>query len=72
LCYTPECKLLDGPNAICKVNLTKMDATGSDKNLKTFSKKVKNVHGISAVTGSGLKELVRELFRATAPGDGVE
>jgi len=51
---------------------TKMDATGSDKNLKTFSKKVKNVVGISAVTGTGLKELVRELFRATAPGDGVE
>ena len=51
---------------------TKMDATGSDKNLKTFGKKVKNVLGISAVTGAGLKELVRELFRATAPGDGVE
>jgi len=51
---------------------TKMDATGADKNLKAFKKKVKNPLAISAVTGQGLKELVRELFRATAPGDGVE
>jgi hypothetical protein len=33
---------------------------------------VKKVVEISAVTGTGLKELVRELFRASAPGDGVE
>jgi len=51
---------------------TKMDATGSDKVLKTFKKKVKKVVEISAVTGVGLKELVRELFRATAPTDEVE
>jgi len=51
---------------------TKMDATGADKILKVFKKKVKNPLSISAVTGQGLKELVRELFRATAPGDGVE
>ncbi|HLY10054.1 MAG TPA: GTPase ObgE [Planctomycetota bacterium] len=51
---------------------TKMDATGSDKNLKAFKKKVKNALGISAVTGTGLKDLVRELFRASAPSDGVE
>ncbi|MBV8879020.1 MAG: GTPase ObgE [Planctomycetaceae bacterium] len=51
---------------------TKMDATGADKNLKAFKKKVKNVLEISAVTGKGLKELVRELFRASAPGDEVE
>jgi len=50
----------------------KMDATGADKILKVFKKKVKNPVSISAVTGQGLKELVRELFRATAPGDGVE
>jgi GTP-binding protein len=51
---------------------TKMDATGSDKNLKGFKKKVKNTLPISAITGDGLRELVRELFRATAPEDGVE
>jgi hypothetical protein len=27
---------------------------------------------ISAVTGDGLKELIRELFRSSAPEDGVE
>jgi len=51
---------------------TKMDATGSKKNAAAFRKKVKNVLEISAVTGTGLKDLVRELFRASAPGDGVE
>jgi len=51
---------------------TKMDATDAKKNATAFKKKVKNVLEISAVTGTGLKELVRELFRATAPGDGVE
>jgi GTP-binding protein len=54
---------------------TKMDTTGSDKNLKEFKKKVKKVKKvleISAVTGAGIKDLVRELFRASAPGDGVE
>jgi len=54
---------------------TKMDATGAKKQAAAFQKKVKKlkkVLEISAVTGSGLKELVRELFRASAPGDGVE
>ncbi|HVR87600.1 MAG TPA: GTPase ObgE [Planctomycetota bacterium] len=51
---------------------TKIDATGAKKNATAFKKKVKNVLEISSVTGTGLKELIRELFRATAPGDGVE
>ncbi|HZE99650.1 MAG TPA: GTPase ObgE [Planctomycetota bacterium] len=51
---------------------TKMDATGSKKNAAKFKKKVKKLLEISAVTGEGLKELVRELFRASAPGDEVE
>ncbi|HLY74063.1 MAG TPA: GTPase ObgE [Planctomycetota bacterium] len=51
---------------------TKIDATGSKKNATSFKKKVKNVLEISSVTGTGLKDLVRELFRATAPGDEVE
>jgi GTP-binding protein len=54
------------------VAATKMDVTGAEKNLKAFKKKVKNALPISAATGAGLKELVRELFRATVPGDGVE
>ena len=51
---------------------TKMDATGAAKNAAAFKKKVKNLLEISAVTGDGLKPLIRELFRATAPGDEVE
>jgi GTP-binding protein len=51
---------------------TKIDATGAKKNATAFKKKVKKVLEISSVTGTGLKELVRELFRATAPGDEVE
>jgi GTP-binding protein len=51
---------------------TKIDATGAKKGAAALKKKVKKVLEISAVTGEGLKELVRELFRATAPGDGVE
>ena len=51
---------------------TKMDTTGAKKNLGPLKKKVKRLLEISAVTGDGLKELVRELFRASAPGDGVE
>jgi GTPase len=51
---------------------TKMDATGAKKGAAALKKKVKKILEISAVTGDGLKELVRELFRASAPGDGVE
>ncbi len=51
---------------------TKMDTTGAKKNAAAFRKKVKPLLEISAVTGTGLKELVRELFRALAPSDGVE
>ncbi|HEV3027964.1 MAG TPA: GTPase ObgE [Planctomycetota bacterium] len=51
---------------------TKIDATGAKKSAGAFKKKVKHVLEISSVTGAGLKELIRELFRATAPGDGVE
>ena len=51
---------------------TKMDTTGAKKNLAPLKKKVKRLLEISAITGEGLKELVRELFRASAPGDGVE
>jgi GTP-binding protein len=51
---------------------TKMDATGSKKNATALKKKVKKLLEISAVTGAGLKQLVGELFRALAPGDGVE
>jgi hypothetical protein len=49
-----------------------MDATGSKKGAAALKKKVKKLVGISAVTGDGLKELIRELFRASAPEDGVE
>ena len=51
---------------------TKMDATGAKKGVAALRKKAKKVLEISAVTGEGLKDLIRELFRATAPGDGVE
>lgn len=54
---------------------TKMDATGAKKGVAALRKKVGKlgkVLEISAVTGEGLKDLVRELFRASAPGDGVE
>jgi GTP-binding protein len=52
---------------------TKMDATGTAKGVAALKKKTKKkVLEISAVTGAGLKELIRELFKATAPGDGVE
>jgi GTP-binding protein len=51
---------------------TKMDATGAKKGSAALKRKVKTVLEISAVTGEGLKELVRALFRASAPEDGVE
>ena len=51
---------------------TKMDATGSKKNSAALRRKVKKLLEISAVTGTGLKELVRELFRASSPSDEVE
>jgi len=51
---------------------TKMDATGSKKGAAALKKKAKRILGISAVTGEGLKELLRALFRASAPGDEVE
>jgi GTP-binding protein len=52
---------------------TKLDATGAAKGVAALKKKTKKkVLEISAVTGAGLKELIRELFKATAPGDGVE
>jgi GTP-binding protein len=51
---------------------TKIDATGAKKNATAFKKKVKNALEISSVTGAGVKALIGELFRATAPGDGVE
>jgi GTP-binding protein len=51
---------------------TKMDATGAKKGATALKKKVKKILEISAVTGDGLKDLVRELFRASAPEDGVE
>jgi GTP-binding protein len=52
---------------------TKMDATGAAKGAAALKKKTKKkVIEISAVTGAGLKELIRELFKATAPEDGVE
>ena len=51
---------------------TKMDATGAKKRAVVLKKKVKKLLEISAVTGTGLQELIRELFRASAPEDGVE
>jgi len=51
---------------------TKMDATGAKKGATALRKKARKVLQISAVTGEGLKDLVRELFRAASPGDGVE
>jgi GTP-binding protein len=51
---------------------TKMDATGTKKGAAALKKKVKKLLEISSVTGTGLKELVRELFKATTPRDGVE
>jgi GTP-binding protein len=51
---------------------TKMDATGAKKGAATLRKKAKKVLEISAVTGDGLRELIRELFRASSSGDGVE
>jgi len=51
---------------------TKMDATGTKKGVAALKKKVKKLLEISSVTGTGLKELVRELFRVTSPRDGVE
>jgi GTPase len=51
---------------------TKMDTTGAKKGVASLKKKSKKILEISAVTGEGLKGLIRELFRATAPGDGVE
>ncbi len=51
---------------------TKMDATGTKKGAAALKKKVKKLFEISSVTGTGLKELVRELFRATSPRDEVE
>jgi hypothetical protein len=49
-----------------------MDATGAKKGAATLRKKAKKVLEISAVTGDGLRELIRELFRASSSGDGVE
>jgi GTP-binding protein len=51
---------------------TKMDATNSKKGAAALKRKVRKLLEISAVTGTGLKELVRELFRASTPDDGVE
>jgi GTP-binding protein len=51
---------------------TKMDATGAKKGAAALRKKVKKVLEISAVTGEGLRELIRELFRSSVPEDGVE
>jgi GTPase len=51
---------------------TKMDATGAKKGVTALRKKAKKVLEISAVTGEGLKDLVRELFRSSVPEDGVE
>jgi GTP-binding protein len=51
---------------------TKVDITGSNRRSAAFRKKVKKTLDISAATGAGVQALVRELFRALAPGDGVE
>jgi GTP-binding protein len=51
---------------------TKVDITGSNRRSAAFRKKVKKTLDISAATGAGIQTLVRELFRALAPGDGVE
>ena len=51
---------------------TKMDVTGAKKGVAALKKKAKKVLEISAATGEGLKGLIRELFRASASGDGVE
>jgi len=51
---------------------TKIDITGAKKGVTALKKKAKKVLEISAATGEGLKGLIRELFRASASGDGVE
>ena len=51
---------------------TKADVTGSRKGAARLRKKAKGVLEVSAVTGKGLVELARELFRRLSPGDGVE
>ncbi|HLF93519.1 MAG TPA: GTPase ObgE [Planctomycetota bacterium] len=52
---------------------TKVDVTGANKIATAFRKKAKTpVKEISAVTGEGLQDLVRELFRLLQGGDGVE
>jgi len=52
---------------------TKMDVTGAKKIAGAFRKKMKApVKEISAATGVGLKDLIRELFRLLYGADGVE
>ena len=50
---------------------TKIDVTGAKENAAAFRKKAKHLE-ISAVSGKGIKPLVRELFRALRGGDGIE
>ena len=51
---------------------TKIDITGAKKGVTALKKKAKKVLEISAATGEGIKDLIRELFRASDSGDGVE
>ena len=50
---------------------TKVDVTGAGKNTAVLKKRAKILE-VSAVTGKGLKPLVRELFNVLASGDGIE
>jgi GTPase len=53
---------------------TKLDATGAKEGAKALKRKLKGVPllGISAVTGDGLQELVKELFRVLHSPDGID
>jgi GTP-binding protein len=53
---------------------TKLDATGAKAGAKALQKRLKGVPvlGVSAATGEGVQDLVRELFRALHSPDGID